>query len=145
MAEKFEVKRAGNKAKRGFEKVMVPDGKGGFESRMVPSRPKLKEPKAMTLEEKIIKKIRERSKKVGGVIKAKEGTSIKDPQTPAKRKEVPSKPKKPLGGKMKKPKPGSYDYQLQETMKPDYKGMSKGGMCRGMGAALRGGDFKGVR
>ena len=25
------------------------------------------------------------------------------------------------------------------------KGLSKGGMCRGMGAALRGGDFKGVK
>ena len=25
------------------------------------------------------------------------------------------------------------------------QGMSKGGMCRGMGAAIRGGDFKGVR
>ena len=40
------------------------------------------------------------------------------------------KPKKPLGGKFKKPKPGSYDYQLQETMKPGYrkrKSMKKGG------------------
>ena len=26
-----------------------------------------------------------------------------------------------------------------------FKGMSKGGMCRGMGAAIRGGDFKGVK
>ena len=25
------------------------------------------------------------------------------------------------------------------------RGMSKGGMCRGMGAAIRGGDFKGVK
>ena len=38
--------------------------------------------------------------------------------------------KKPLGGKMKKPKPGSYDYQLQETMKPKYKGMLKGGQSK---------------
>ena len=40
------------------------------------------------------------------------------------------KPKKPLKGQMKKPKPGTYDYQLQETMKPDYKkrkAMKKGG------------------
>ena len=39
------------------------------------------------------------------------------------------KTKKPLGGKLKKPKPGSYDYQLQETMKPPYKRkeMKKGG------------------
>jgi hypothetical protein len=39
------------------------------------------------------------------------------------------KTKKPLGGKLKKPKPGSYDYQLQETMKPPYKRkeMEKGG------------------
>jgi len=47
-----------------------------------------------------------------------------------KRKEQRDKPKTPLGGKMKKPKPGSYDYQLQETMKPDYKkrkAMKKGG------------------
>jgi len=121
------------------------------------------------------------------------------------------KPKKPLKGNLKrKPKPGSYDYQLQETMKPNYKGvngmrmgggmmqrpimasegqmaprgpnrkvnkdamspeelrkrkrksidamrprdkrapatgmgMRTGGICRGMGAALRGGDFKGVK
>jgi len=40
------------------------------------------------------------------------------------------KTKKPLGGKLKKPRPGSYDYQLQETMKPPYKRkeMEKGGM-----------------
>jgi hypothetical protein len=39
------------------------------------------------------------------------------------------KTKKPLGGRLKKPKPGSYDYQLQETMKPPYKRkeMKKGG------------------
>jgi hypothetical protein len=87
--DKFETQRAGNKAKRDFEKVMVPDGKGGFEARMVPSTPKTRGPVEMTtLEEKIIKKIRERTPK---------------------------------------------------------QGMSKGGMCRGMGAALRGGDFKGVK
>ena len=41
------------------------------------------------------------------------------------------KTKKPLGGKLKKPRPGSYDYQLQETMKPPYKRkeMEKGGMA----------------
>ena len=58
------------------------------------------------------------------------------------------KPGLPVGGKLKKPKPGTYDYQLQETMKPSYKGikgMRTGGICRGMGAALRGGDFKGVK
>ena len=34
---------------------------------------------------------------------------------------------------MKKPKPGSYDYQLQETMKPSYKipTMDKGGVFSG--------------
>jgi len=41
------------------------------------------------------------------------------------------KPGIPVGGKLKKPKPGSYDYQLQETMKPNYrkdrKEMKKGG------------------
>ena len=34
---------------------------------------------------------------------------------------VRPKPGIPVGGRLKKPKPGSYDYQLQETMKPDYK------------------------
>lgn len=33
------------------------------------------------------------------------------------------------------------DKELQQRM----RGMSKGGMCRGMGAAIRGGDFKGVK
>ena len=41
------------------------------------------------------------------------------------------KPGIPVGGKLKKPKPGSYDYQLQETMKPGYrkdrKEMKEGG------------------
>ncbi len=40
------------------------------------------------------------------------------------------KPKKPLDRNLKKPKPGSYDYQLQETLKPGYrkrKPMKKGG------------------
>ena len=107
-----------------------------------------------------------------------------------------------MKGLKRKPKPGSYDYQLQETMKPIYKtppamkkgklakkkglptplvkgskdffkdvgkfpgikpkkkmggglteatrrlraqGLRTGGMCRGMGAAIRGGDFKGVK
>jgi hypothetical protein len=44
---------------------------------------------------------------------------------------VKPKPGTPVGGKLKKPKPGSYDYQLQETMKPGYrkdrKEMKKGG------------------
>ena len=41
------------------------------------------------------------------------------------------KTKKPLGGKLKKPRPGSYDYQLQETMKPPYKRkeMERGGVA----------------
>ena len=38
--DKFETQRAGNKAKRDFEERMVPDGRGGFEARMVPSTPK---------------------------------------------------------------------------------------------------------
>tara|TARA_R100001440_G_scaffold9293_1_gene17511 strand:- start:113 stop:568 length:456 start_codon:yes stop_codon:yes gene_type:complete len=41
-----------------------------------------------------------------------------------------TKAKKPLGKKLKKPKPGSYDYQLQETLKPSYRKrtpMKKGG------------------
>ena len=33
------------------------------------------------------------------------------------------------------------DKELKQRM----QGMSKGGMCRGMGAAIRGGDFKGVK
>ena len=44
-------------------------------------------------------------------------------------KKLREKPKTPLG-RMKKPKPGSYDYQLQETMKPKYKGMAKGGQSK---------------
>ena len=46
------------------------------------------------------------------------------------RERIYNKPKKPLKGGMKKPKPGSYDYFLQETLRPAYKGtkgMNKGG------------------
>ena len=63
-----------------------------------------------------------------------------DPQKPApklreqiEKARPKSKPGTPVdrGGKLKKPKPGSYDYQLQETMKPGYrkdrKEMKKGG------------------
>ena len=44
------------------------------------------------------------------------------------------KTKKPLGGKLKKPKPGSQSYQQQEIMKPPYKRkeMERGGMARQM-------------
>ena len=109
----------------------------------------------MTLEEKIIKKIRERApkKKMGGVMKAKFGRSIQGPKT-SKGESLRDKIKKtlpktkegmPVGGKMKKPKPGSYDYQLESTMKPSYKGMRVGGMSRGMGAAIAGGKFEGVK
>ena len=42
------------------------------------------------------------------------------------------KTKKPLGGKLKKPKPGSQSYQQQEIMKPPYKRkeMKKGGTIK---------------
>tara|TARA_B100000683_G_scaffold222149_1_gene219560 strand:- start:39 stop:827 length:789 start_codon:yes stop_codon:yes gene_type:complete len=42
------------------------------------------------------------------------------------------KDKKPLGGKLKKPKPGSQSYQQQEIMKPPYKRkeMKKGGTIK---------------
>jgi hypothetical protein len=123
----------------------------------------------MTLEEKIIKKIRERApKKMGGGImkkpmgynkgvmieKQRPGRSIPVPEKPSKGQDLRDKIKKtlpktkegmPVGGKMKKPKPGSYDYQLESTMKPSYKGMRVGGMSRGMGAAIAGGKFEGVK
>ena len=40
-----------------------------------------------------------------------------------------AKPGIPVGGKLKKPKPGSQDYQTMQTMKPPYKRkeMKKGG------------------
>tara|TARA_R100000773_G_scaffold13535_1_gene12416 strand:+ start:193 stop:621 length:429 start_codon:yes stop_codon:yes gene_type:complete len=111
------------------------------------------------------KKIKEQgSFKMGGkIMKANTGRMALDPTQPAKKKSLrekidlerfkiekrkKKKPGLPVGGKLKKPKPGTYDYQLQETMKPSYKGikgMRTGGICRGMGAALRGGDFKGVK
>ena len=66
--------------------------------------------------------------------------------------------------KIKKAKPGDRGYKMikraVETLKPKKKmggglteatrrlraqGLRTGGMCRGMGAALRGGDFKGVK
>tara|TARA_Y100001972_G_C7634709_1_gene318606 strand:+ start:76 stop:1437 length:1362 start_codon:yes stop_codon:yes gene_type:complete len=46
------------------------------------------------------------------------------------REKIYNKPKTPLKGKMKKPKPGSYDYFLEQTLRPAYKGtkgMNKGG------------------
>ena len=46
------------------------------------------------------------------------------PKSPGLREQIDKvrpKPGIPVGGRLKKPKPGSYDYQLQETMKPDYK------------------------
>jgi hypothetical protein len=111
------------------------------------------------------KKIKEQgSFKMGGkIMKANTGRMALDPTKPQpqkrrslrekidlekfkKERRKKKKPAIPLGG-MKKPKPGTYDYQLQETLKPNYriKGMRTGGICRGMGAALRGGDFKGVK
>ena len=81
--------------------------------------------------------VRER-KAVGGKVGKDEGQrrakppkrSPGDPQRPAPK--VPRKPKPGMpvdrGGKFKKPKPGSYDYQLEQTMKPGYrKEMKKGG------------------
>ena len=56
------------------------------------------------------------------------------PKSPGLREKIDKakpKPGIPVGGKLKKPKPGSYDYQLQETMKPGYrkdrKEMKEGG------------------
>ena len=165
---------ADKKYKGPFQRVYAPDGKGGFETRMIPKDKEKKglpyadAPSKMTLEQKIIKKIRERAaQKMGGgmmkkpmgynrgemVEKQKPGRSIQGPRTSPgeslrdKIKKTLPKTKKgmPVGGKMKKPKPGSYDYQLESTMKPSYKGMRVGGMCRGMGAAIRGGKFEGVK
>jgi len=138
--------RGYNKPKR-YEKRFIPNDYGGMYT--------VKVPRDLTLEEKIIEKIRERApkKKMGGIMKAKFGRSIQDPKT-SKGESLRDKIKKtlpktkegmPVGGKMKKPKPGSYDYQLESTMKPSYKGMRVGGMCRGMGAAIKGGKFGGVK
>lgn len=126
-------------------------------------------PSKMTLEQKIIKKIQERApKKMGGgmmkkpmgynkgvmIEKQRPGRPIPAPRKPSVGQDLRDRIKKtlpktkegmPVGGKMKKPKPGSYDYQLESTMKPSYKGMRVGGMCRGMGAAIKGGKFEGVK
>ena len=53
----------------------------------------------------------------------------KDPGLRDKIKKAKPKPGIPVGGKLKKPKPGSQDYQTMEIMKPPYKRkeMKKGG------------------
>ena len=54
----------------------------------------------------------------------KDGGKVKKKDALKRKGKTPSQ-MKPL---KKKPKPGSYDYQLQQTMKPDYK--KDGGMTR---------------
>ena len=43
------------------------------------------------------------------------------PDTPKKDKKKGRERKKPLGGAMKNPRPGTYDYQLLQTQKPGYR------------------------
>ena len=52
-----------------------------------------------------------------------------------------TKPKKPLSGSMKKPKPGSQSYQFLQTQKPRPTTSKRGGglATRGMGAAMQNG------
>jgi hypothetical protein len=107
-------------------------------------------PKGFGMNEKL-KKVKDRIKK-----------DIEDlKEFKKKRKKQYNKPAIPLGKMEKKsgPKPGSMDYFLLDQLKPGYKvapmsdggkvkkpmGYDKGGMCRGMGAAVRGGNFKGVK
>jgi hypothetical protein len=107
-------------------------------------------PKGFGLNEKL-KKVKDRIKK-----------DMKDlKEFKEKRKKQYNKPSIPLGKMEKKsgPKPGSMDYFLLDQLKPGYKvapmsdggkvkkpmGYDKGGMCRGMGAAVKGGKFEGVK
>ena len=73
-----------DKKNKKFEKRFIPNKMGGTDTVFVPRK--------MTLEEKLIEKIKEKRPRKGM-----------------------------MKGLKRKPKPGSYDYQLQETMKPIYK------------------------
>ena len=50
-----------------------------------------------------------------------------------------------IGKAMGRAKLGPIGAMPTKELKQRMQGMSKGGMCRGMGAAIRGGDFKGVK
>ena len=65
------------------------------------------------------------------VSELKDGGKVKDK----------TKPKKPLSGSMKKPKPGSQSYQFLQTQKPRPTTSKRGGglATRGMGAAMQNG------
>ena len=65
------------------------------------------------------------------VSELKDGGKVKDK----------TKPKKPLSGLMKKPKPGSQSYQFLQTQKPRPTTSKRGGglATRGMGAAMQNG------
>ena len=124
------------KAKRGFGKALKPRGPGVI-------RPKPTDRYGQQMKPKPIRPGKKDGGRAGGISglgKKEKGLTLEKAKKSReeilrdrfkkKRKEQSDKPKTPLGGKMKKPKPGSYDYQLQETMKPDYrkrKAMKKGG------------------
>jgi hypothetical protein len=63
-----------------------------------------------------------------------------------------SQPDKRLSDVIIESRPGRVSKERMEKtgnpakkVKPKVEGMMTGGMCRGMGAAIRGGDFKGVK
>ena len=90
-----------NKKNKKFEKRFIPNKMGSMDTVFVPRK--------MTLEEKLIEKIKEKRPRKGM-----------------------------MKGLKRKPKPGSYDYQLQETMKPIYKtppAMKKGELVNRPGVA----------
>jgi hypothetical protein len=119
------AKREGDKLRKDVLRVGKEDG--GVVNVKRPRNPMRKGPmKVKKPENKPSPKLNEKLKK-----------SMNKLQTEGLRREMKKggkvddkkKTKKPLGGRLKKPKPGSYDYQLQETMKPPYKRkeMKKGG------------------
>ena len=91
--------------------------------------------KRLTLKE--VKKIVDKAETVRTKQKTATEGSFKD----GGRVKDKTKPKKPLSGSMKKPKPGSQSYQFLQTQKPRPTTSKRGGglATRGMGAAMQNG------
>tara|TARA_R100001591_G_scaffold22240_3_gene31872 strand:- start:164 stop:589 length:426 start_codon:yes stop_codon:yes gene_type:complete len=107
---------------------------------------------------KILKKFGVKKKMSGGIMKASSGKMTEaDLQKKVDRDAKISKTRKAIE-KIKRKEfnadPFQSDLAVMQKQKQkklaqqramEAQGMSKGGMCRGMGAAIRGGDFKGVK
>ena len=161
------------KKKDRFETVKVPDGKGGFESRKIPKKMTLEEEIIQKIRQRAPKKkaiggimkasagkmtesdLQKKVDRDARINKARKSIKKQKEKDPFQISRAQREMQRRISGRGREMRRigkatgvaalGPIGAITDREMKQRMQGMSKGGMCRGMGAAVRGGSFKGVK